>query len=386
MTQQTTFDREMAASTPVTLSNSDYLSHAARASGRSVLDVTMEFKKLERGPGRLALPEYVFYGLHHADRFDADDRAAFVSEALHWPMVHAVNPRGWNAAAEEKTLAGLILAAGGVPVPETLAVFDRSARLHPGLPSVTSADGLRDLVLAEGGKGLFGKDLSGMSSAGAFRIDAADRDGVTRSGAPATDWDRFVADAIGDRAYLLQRQVHNHAAITPYATALATVRVAIFMMHNGPCVRHAVIKLPQGRNIADNFWRAGNLACGIDIDSGRVIRIARDGGSELEYLADHPEVPGLMGLDLPDWDHLHDVVSRAARLFAPLKYQTMDVALTPDGPVVVELNDGGSFKLLQTGLGCGIGTEDFHRFFAPAAARQDPPKRGLGALLRRARG
>jgi len=41
-------------------------------------------------------------------------------------------------------------------------------------------------------------------------------------------------------------------------------------------------------------------------------------------------------------------------LFAPLRYHALDVVLTPEGPLIVEVNIGGSFVLPQIGSGTGL--------------------------------
>ncbi|MEK9755293.1 MAG: hypothetical protein VW338_19050 [Rhodospirillaceae bacterium] len=41
----------------------------------------------------------------------------------------------------------------------------------------------------------------------------------------------------------------------------------------------------------------------------------------------------------------------------------MDIAVTPEGPVLVEINSGGSFELIQLASGPGLLTDDVIELF-----------------------
>jgi glutathione synthase/RimK-type ligase-like ATP-grasp enzyme len=65
---------------------------------------------------------------------------------------------------------------------------------------------------------------------------------------------------------------------------------------------------------------------------------------------------------LPYWNELKNVNHTCARLFAPVRYNSLDIALTQDGPVVIEVNTGGSFELPQLASGSGFLTEEIYNF------------------------
>jgi hypothetical protein len=70
----------------------------------------------------------------------------------------------------------------------------------------------------------------------------------------------------------------------------------------------------------------------------------------------------LVGLRLPMWGELLEVNRTSARAYAAVRYQSLDIALTPEGPCVIEVNSGGSFVLPQIATGRGILTPDFRSF------------------------
>ena len=343
-------------------SDKDLLAYAAKKTGRSPLKIMREHRRMAKSPSRINLVEYIRNGLYDLDRYTEEERAAFISNDLHWPITYKCSDKNWTAAAEDKMLAATILSAGGVPVPDTVAVLDTSPRLYPNTKKISTAAEFRTLLTEHAGETLFGKIVGGMVSFGAFRIEYADETHVHCSGHAPMSFQDFMDIFVGNHAYVLQRELQNHSGFADYCSALATVRMVNLVTPEGVKNPLAVIKLPQGKNIADAFWRPGNLACEVDVATGR-IRTVTLRGIETEFLEDHPEVPGLMGLELPYWPELLKINEQAARIFAPIRYQSTDIAITATGPVVVELNYGGGFDLPQYTSGRGMLTPEVRDFF-----------------------
>ncbi|UWR22213.1 sugar-transfer associated ATP-grasp domain-containing protein [Sulfitobacter sp. S190] len=341
----------------------DLLIYAARESGRSPLQIQRDFGQISKSHSRLNMVEYIRNGLFRTDAHSDADRAAYISNDLHWPMAHACNDQSWSGAAEDKVLATMLMEAGGVPVPGIVGVIDRSARSYPSIDKITTADALRDLVLAHADSGIFGKILGGMVSFGVFHVTDADQTHITCAGHAPMRYEAFMSDFVGDNPYVLQRTLRNHEGFAAYAGALATVRMINLVTDDGIHCPQAVIKLPQGDNIADAFWRPGNLACDVDVETGVIRTVAERGKFEVTFHEDHPQVAGLMGLTLPHWDTLREINAKAASLFAPIAYQSTDIAITPDGPMIVELNYGGGFDLPQYASGRGMLTPQVRAFF-----------------------
>ena len=188
----------------------DLLAYAAKQSGRSVIQIAREFPQMNKSDARINIGEYVRWRLYDTDRYTAEERDAFISNDLHWPMVHICCDSGWRSAAEDKVLAGTILTSGGVPVPEAVAVIDRTARLYPGLQTIASGAELRALLTGPVGPNLFGKIVDGMISFGAFRVETADDTHITCSGHAPMTYDAFMAEFVGENAYLLQKRSLRH--------------------------------------------------------------------------------------------------------------------------------------------------------------------------------
>ena len=151
---------------------------------------------------------------------------------------------------------------------------------------------------------------------------------------------------------------------------VSTVRVIIIIDQGRPEIIQTVWKIPASGNIADNFWRSGNMLAAVDMTTGVVERAVRGIGPDLEVLDDHPDTgQPLKGFQLPDWDQALALCLEFAMAFHKLRYQSWDIALCPDGPVFVEVNTGSAFNLSQLATGKGFLTDRFRAFLESCGYR-----------------
>lgn len=348
-----------------TFNAAELLSHAAKASGRSVVKLGIEARKLRKSHQGIELDEYVRFRLYDETAHSPEARGEFVSWLKHNPIINEVNDLYWFGVTEDKWLSAKILEADGLPVPDTLGVIDATGtRAYHGATAISGPDSLRALIGQGVEMPLFGKNLRGLGSMGVFVITAADAEGVVLRDQGPMSYETFFAEVIRDYRFLLQAFVWNCAMLREFTDTTATIRVINMMDGDGVYVPSAVLKLPLNRNPADNFWRDGNMICDIDPETGEIRSLVRAKGPELERLERHPETGGeIIGRHLPHWDKLREVNERVARLHAPLNYQSTDIALTDAGPVVIEVNAGSSFTLPQYASGKGFFTPKVRALF-----------------------
>ena len=341
-----------------------YLRHAQQKSGRSPLEMTREFIRLNRGCGRLTWPEYVQYGVYDKTRYSPEEQAKFLTNTLHWPITRVCCDMTWQATTEDKWLCAHILAQSTIRVPETLAVIDKSERAYPATHKISTAEQLRDFITSQDVLPLFGKQNRGICSFGAFVAVDADDHAMLLKGQGWLSYDACMEEFVGATPYLLQRLERNHSFFDRYTDALATVRVCVLISEDGIKIPFAILKLPSRDNVADSFWRPGNLACNLDLQSGRILTVrSKDSFGTTDHTV-HPETgEPLLGEVVPMWDQLLDLAYRCAPIFQPVRYQSMDIGITPTGPVLIEINTGGGFDLPQLASGQGFLTDEARDFF-----------------------
>jgi hypothetical protein len=149
-------------------------------------------------------------------------------------------------------------------------------------------------------------------------------------------WTRFV----------IQERVRNHAAITHLSGSetLQTVRLTTWMTPDNRIeLPRAFFKIAVGDNITDNynFGAAGNLKANLDPTTGKLAKAiqASSGGIGFSELSIHPGTgKQISGFQIPDWPAVMALAEQAARIFLPLRTVGWDIAVTPEGPVLIEGN------------------------------------------------
>lgn len=322
-----------------------------------------EILRLGLGDGKITTHDYYYYRLYDDELYSPEEKQRFLSEGIsHRVLLKCCNVHWW-AASDDKFLAAAILKAYGVAVPETQAVFDRSGRNYRPAEKLSSIDDLDRFLSGKARFPLFAKPLGGVGSFGARAIKGyGDRQLQMVDGA-TTGIEAFAAQMGEDQSYLFQTVLEDHPQLRGISTGTPTVRVIVILEGGRPEILHTVWKIPASGNIADNFWRPGNLLADIDESNGIVRRVIRGFGLKFEELSVHPDSGrALRGLVLPDWDKVLALCLDCAPIFSGLDYQSFDIALTPSGPVVVEVNNGSAFNLSQLVTGRGFLTDRFADF------------------------
>ena len=339
--------------------------YAAREASKSSFEVVKEYWRLSRGNGRLSINDYFLYRLFEDERLSMADKERFISDRIHWPISHRCNDPGWAALTEDKWVSYTFMSACAIPTPTTLAVIDTSEREFGQLPKIAKPSELREFLSARTDFPLFAKDNTGIGSFGAFVIAGIEGDLIMREHAEPIACDAVFAEIVGKRSYLLQRFLENHPDIRPLAKYCATVRTVNLVGDGRVLTPFALIKIPGPASIADNYWREGNIIADLDLDIGEIRRAVTGKGIALKELLHHPETgEPLVGKTLPFWKQLRALNETCARLYAPVQFNSLDIALTADGPTVVEINTGGGFDLPQLASGKGFLTDEVRDFFA----------------------
>ncbi len=85
-------------------------------------------------------------------------------------------------------------------------------------------------------------------------------------------FDAFVEDVFNhyDGGYLFEHFLAPHQdAIKLHGERLGTARILTLCDDDGARIFRASWKIPAGANMADNFWRSGNLLAKLDLATGR---------------------------------------------------------------------------------------------------------------------
>lgn len=345
---------------------------ATSGGGKSPMTQVRELVRLMLAPGKLLAEEYFYYRLFE-DRYDARRQRAFVGRRLEAKLHLLTCVHDTWIVAHDKLICYGILQSLGYPVPRTRAVYRRGAEF-PGVVSLGDREALAE-ALRGGLEGpLFGKPVRGIRSVGVLDIEGYDAssDSLRLAHGHSADVDELVTalSTYAEDGYLLQDPIRQHADVRAVCgDAVATARVVVLRRTTGPEIHRALWKLPTGDNIADNFWRKGNVLAALDPECGRVVRAIQGVGPALRELDHHPTTGArLAGFMLPGWQDVRELVLSASAAFPDLRMQAWDVAFGVDGPVLVEVNVGGDYNLPQLATGEGMMDQRFLAFLEECAA------------------
>jgi hypothetical protein len=341
---------------------SDQVTVAVRKHLMKPLDLGRELWSLYRGPGRLIPTDFFRYDLCDP-KHDWVDKQRFASEILLPRLMEvACNPK-WDALTEDKWTCCAFLGSQGLQCPENVAVIDKSIRSFGSCRKLASDKDLADFLLTVS-MPLFAKANTGLGSFGAFVIEGYENGLIRLHDGSAIPPSTLIADMIGDRTFLLQKVVRNHPRIAPLATGLATVRTMNLVGTSSVRVPFTLLKIPAGGNIADNYWRPGNMIADLDPETGIIRRVATGSADNLAELTHDPATgTPLIGFELPFWKEVLALNEACARLYAEVRYNTLDIGITETGPLIIEVNTGGAFTLPQFATGRGFLTDDVMEFF-----------------------
>lgn len=336
----------------------------AKKCNKTGFRLAREIWQLYLGPGGLGPNDYFMYQLYDDEKYSPQDKRRFISDRLVDKVTYTCGDIRWDLLTDDKSICYSLLQQAGFPVPQTLAVIDNTMRSFGGARKISSPAMLKDYLSGLNAYPVFAKSNSGMGSFGAFMISGVDGDRVLLEQSEPMTFDELFQQRIGSRPFLLQTFIQNDPVIAAFSKYLATVRVVNMVKPDRVWTPFALLKIPSEQSVADNYWRSGNLLANLDVETGKIRRVVRGKGVALEELTEHPGTgQRLIGVTLPHWRQLRDLNEACARLFAPLRYHSLDVALTPEGPVIVEVNIGGSFVLPQIGSGTGLLSDEVLDFF-----------------------
>jgi hypothetical protein len=334
---------------------------AALAAGKRATGIAAEVLALRRGPGKLTPQEYFYYRLWDAPQEGAY-KQRFVGKIAQHPMHVAAGAREWFAASADKILFQSIMDGAGLRTPELIAAT-QAGRFLPDAPIITDPAALADRLRDPSIYPLFAKQVAGKYSLSVLSVDGFDPDTDEVLLLDGQRWKvADVATSLTEGSgFLVQRRLSPAPdLVARFGPRLWSARLLVLVTPNGPVIHRAVAKIATGTNPADNYWRPGNRLGAIDLASGRVTRVVHGAGADLVIDAPHPDTGApIVGTTVPSWQALTDMVRTASQVFAGIRTQSWDIALTADGPIFLELNYGGDLNLHQLAHGAGVLDETY---------------------------
>lgn len=261
--------------------------------------------------------------------YEAGSQKVLAINRRNLEYVYPHNPRASYELADNKVRTKEVMRAAGVSVPETYRVYGKVyqlIRLQQDLEAYT------DFVI---------KPARGRAGGGILVITGREQgDWLTLDGVRLNkaDLQKHISDIIfgiysfdlSDQAIVEQR-IEQHSgmdALSPIG--MADVRVVMFQDRPAMAMTRVPTRLSGGKaNL-----HLGAVGVGIDMASGSTVHADYEG----REISAHPDTgTDLVGIAIPHWEPLLEMSVQAA-VAVPLKYLGVDIVVTQNGPILLEIN------------------------------------------------
>jgi hypothetical protein len=170
------------------------------------------------------------------------------------------------------------------------------------------------------------------------------------------------------KSFLLQKRAVNHPDLQDLCgAALSSMRImSVLGPSGGVEVLFAVFKISgHGGSVVDNF-HAGGLVCKVDMETGQ-LGAATDWGIKQpgKWLDAHPATgAAIAGRTLPLWAETVECVRQAHLAFPDRIAVAWDVAITDEGPRIIEGNNQFGLDMVQRTHRMPVGNSRFCELYA----------------------
>lgn len=203
----------------------------------------------------------------------------------------------------------------------------------------SSAEEIRRFIEAQAR--LIVKDSRAMQGKGVYALEPGEPD----SGTSASEW----AARLAGQDVLLERWITQHPAMDFGGRCVNTVRVTTVRDREGNVhLLKAVLRCGVGEAVVDNFTQGGvvyplDMERGVIEGPGTRKHTAGQGGIRV-----HPGTSReMVGFSVPFWPETLAMIRDVAARIPDLRLIGWDVAITPDGPELVEGNTRPGPALLE---------------------------------------
>ena len=164
-----------------------------------------------------------------------------------------------------------------------------------------------------------------------------------------TEWAKLDSNCV------IEEYLENCASIKRlYPGCLNTIKVVTLWINGKAEIQTAMFRM--GNNTEVDNVHMGGLCALVDIDSGVVVTKALD--NRFRQYVFHP-ISGeqIIGFVIPMWDEVKDLAIKAAAVTPEMRYSSWDIAVTENGPVLIEGNWDAEFYPEQMLMQRGVRTE-----------------------------
>lgn len=352
------------------------LARVARETGVSPFRQAIELLRLRGRERGLSPQDYYDHQVYRPELSMAEKRE-FVGTMGNFRLNLRVSPPSLThlrGLLRDKITYTALMRQLGFATTETQAAVSRHRRFG-NIPTLTDESEIAAFLRDTARYPLFAKPVNGSRAVGTALFTGIDRErGVLKlaKGGEVT-LDELVQTILADYpdGYMFQSKVEQHPMIERFAGhAVSTVRLVTIIDDEMPRPLYAIWKIPSPTAMSDNFWQSGSMLCALDLETGTAQSCRVGKGPDTRMIEAHP-VSGekIVGTTLPYWRTTMDFACAMHAVYPDNGLLGWDIAMGPEGPVLIECNANPGHEFYQLSTGRGALNPEMKAVFDKAAAR-----------------
>jgi len=316
----------------------------AKLNGYSLIPCLWQFYKYA-GYGKYSPTEIFMMDLLNPAISDEENKGMISAESFLRYQVK-VNPSSHVYLTEDKVSFHNFCVQNNLPTPELIASIDTNCGSfwgndNPIISEKNFLDGLKKYpydIICKPTQGAHGKQVT--------NLHFVDEEHILID-YPDISLAEFIHSIFEepDSTYIFQKKLYSHRDIMKFTGnhMLQTMRIETYLDNNNqPHILDQSIKFPVEGSIVDNFvfGTSNNRICHVDKNGLLISTLVNC--DKKHHLLKHDYVKNSTGeissFQIPLWEQCVKLVLNAQSLFSPLKTIGWDVAITNDGPILIEGN------------------------------------------------
>lgn len=277
-----------------------------------------------------------------------DDFKKYCSQRKMRSIQDSVNPVSWMPVTEDKSVFYRYCAANDISIPKLHAIFfnNTSGWTSGGGAPKTGEDWIKYFennapseFVVKPARGFYGHEI------GIFKKSGKEFSNVSGGTHGADRIVDFMSSSSRFDSFVVQERLKSHPELVRLSDSevLQCVRFTTFVdADNNPHILHRQLKIVVGSSAIDNFeyGKTGNVIAQISPTGFLDLVVTmKQGIPGVVNVETHPKTGlNFKEYKVPMWEEACEFAKDAAVKFSPIRAVGWDVAITPDGPSLIEGN------------------------------------------------
>lgn len=260
----------------------------------------------------------------------------YLPMAVFWKLYQSSHiPADYSILCTDKALFADLMSHYGFPQPKTILKYNRG-RFYDAASRLLTEAAADSLISRQTFPRLFLKDTLGRCGVDIFPFDA---DGTGRfTHGQDTLSARLIRTKCGQHPFFLQEGVVQCASLNAvHPSSVNTVRIITKYTPGAPRFISAGIRFGRDGIAVDNS-HLGGLFVHVDVETGRLGAEGRIANDTKIYTAHPNSGIKFAGFQVERWPEVKQAVSEACHAFHEITFIGWDVAILPDGVMILEMN------------------------------------------------